>query len=254
MPWLRMRWRLVMLLGVRRSRRTRLTLVLLLLACLLAMRLGAPRLLGRVLRRRLVMRLRRLVLVMGRCLRRIPLRAVPRLLLRMLAGRSRRRLAWIRWCPTPLACWRLRLRMMWRRRRPLGLVRRRRGISPWGPLPRLRRRRTLRLRVPHWRMVAPRTLRARWRRLPPTPRTLRTPPDALRCRSRTRREVPRRRRATLTVQRRRRGRRHRSRQRRKSPSWSGMLPSSWTRFMSWRRRSRTVATLSPLSRTRWLIG
>ena len=44
--WLRMLWRLVMLLAVRRWRRMRLTLVRLLLGCLLERRLRAPRLLG----------------------------------------------------------------------------------------------------------------------------------------------------------------------------------------------------------------
>ena len=98
--WLRMRWRLVMLLGVRRSRRTLLTLVRLPLGCLLVMRRRAPRLRRATRRMRLVTRLRRLVLVMLRCRRRILPRVVPRLLLRMLVARSRRRMVWIRWFPT----------------------------------------------------------------------------------------------------------------------------------------------------------
>ena len=110
MVWRRMLWRLVMLLGVRRSRRVTLRRALRLLGCLLVMRRAVLRLLGRVLRRRLAMRLRRPVLVILRCLLRTLRRVALRLLVMLLAGLSRRRLVWIRWCPTLPVCWRGRLR------------------------------------------------------------------------------------------------------------------------------------------------
>ena len=108
--WLRMRLLLWMLLGVRRWRRTLLTLVRLPLVCLLAGRLRAPRRRRATLRMRLAMLLLRPVLVMLRCRRRIPPRVVLRRLLRTLTGPRWRRLAWIRWFPTLPACSRGRLR------------------------------------------------------------------------------------------------------------------------------------------------